>query len=586
MLRPIPFPILVSRLVRELEAIAEHRGASVFELPARRIWQPAGPDLSVTHHGRVASTPFGPAAGPHTQLAQNIVPAWLAGARLFELKTVQAKDDLVIPRPCIDMATVGYNIEWSQELTLLESAREYVKAMMLVTILARGLPHLLQLPESATQTVFDLSVGYDLAGLRSDKVGRFLDSMRSAVPLTRELLAELPSSFSRLGRLPYPESVAGSVTVSTFHGCPPGEIEDIALWLLEERGLDVTLKLNPTLLGEHDLLELLHERLDFRDIRVPSSAFANDPTFDEVVPMIERLGARAAELGRGFGIKLTNTLVVDNDRPFFPKTEAHAYLSGAPLHVLAIELAHRFRERLGDALPISFSAGVDRHNAADVVACGFRPVTSCSDLLQPMGYGRVQGYLHELEGRMTALGVPDVAAFIDRWRGPVTGPREASGGPRANTATYARTVVDDPHYVAASHRRPPKKVDRVLTTFDCLGCDKCLPVCPNTAIFNIEVERDGVVASQIAILADACNDCGNCAIFCPEHGAPNLDKPRFSLDREGFVAEHPRDGLCLEDTQHFGRLEHGRPEDIDALARAAAKGEGWVATALRLRGRL
>ncbi|HRE87750.1 MAG TPA: glutamate synthase, partial [Myxococcota bacterium] len=321
MLRPIPFPILLTRLLRELENLAEHRGASVFELPARRIWQPAGLDTSITHHGRVASTPFGPAAGPHTQLAQNFVPAWLAGARVFELKTVQARDDLQIPRPCIDMATVGYNIEWSQELTLAESAREYVKAMMLVTILGRGVPHLLPLPEKATSTLFDLSVGYDLAGLRSDKIATFLDTMRAPQALLGELLGELPQDMSRFARLPFPESVSRSVTLSTFHGCPPDEIERIAEWLLAERDLDVTIKLNPTLLGEHDLLELLHERLDYRDIVVPRSAFANDPVFDDVVGMVERLGAHARSLGKSFGIKFTNTLVVENHRPAFSRSE-------------------------------------------------------------------------------------------------------------------------------------------------------------------------------------------------------------------------------------------------------------------------
>lgn len=563
MLRPIPFPILLTRLIRELEALAEHRGASVFELPARRIWQPAGLDTSITHHGRVASTPFGPAAGPHTQLAQNFVPAWLAGARVFELKTVQARDDLEIPRPCIDMATVGYNIEWSQELTLPESAREYVKAMMLLTILARGVPHLMPLPERATQTVFDLSVGYDLAGLRTPKIAAFLDAMRAPHALVGELLSELPPSLSRFARLPFPESVSRSVTLSTFHGCPPHEIERIAEWLLTERDLDLTLKLNPTLLGEHDLLELLHERLDYRDIVVPHSAFANDPTFDDVTDMVARLATLARGLGKSFGIKLTNTLVVENHRPAFPRSEAHAYLSGPPLHVLAIELGHRFRERFGDALPISFSAGVDRKNAADTVACGFAPVTSCSDLLQPGGYGRMHSHLVELEGRMTALGVSDTATFIQRWRAPKTGQRanaaSAGAGPAStNIAAYARAVVDDPRYGAAQ-QRPPRKVERTLGRFDCLSCDKCIPVCPNLAIFNVELERHGVPAPQIAILADACNDCGNCAAFCPEHGAPNLAKGRLSLDGQG--AEDP---------------------ELAALARASLSGEGWVATASRL----
>ena len=68
--------------------------------------------------GEYLTTPIGPAAGPHTQLTQNILCAWLCGARFIELKTVQIMDELEIPRPCIDMEDEGYNVEWSQELKL------------------------------------------------------------------------------------------------------------------------------------------------------------------------------------------------------------------------------------------------------------------------------------------------------------------------------------------------------------------------------------------------------------------------------------------------------------------------------------
>ena len=78
---------------------------------------------------------LGPAAGPHTQLAQNLALCWLAGSRILELKTVQANDALTLSRPCIDMATLGYNTEWSQELRLADSLREYVKASMLIELL-------------------------------------------------------------------------------------------------------------------------------------------------------------------------------------------------------------------------------------------------------------------------------------------------------------------------------------------------------------------------------------------------------------------------------------------------------------------
>ena len=112
-LTPVPFGVLVARLFRELT-----QKKAAFDLPVARFFQGATADLSIAVHGQRASTPFGPAAGPHTQLAQNIVLSWLAGGRVIELKTVQIKDDLVIPRPCIDMQTIGFNVEWSQELTL------------------------------------------------------------------------------------------------------------------------------------------------------------------------------------------------------------------------------------------------------------------------------------------------------------------------------------------------------------------------------------------------------------------------------------------------------------------------------------
>ncbi len=71
--------------------------------------------------GRNLGTLLGPAAGPNTQLAQNLVAAYVSGFRFMELKTVQTLDgeDLaaLIPRPCINAQDEGYNCEWSTEQT-------------------------------------------------------------------------------------------------------------------------------------------------------------------------------------------------------------------------------------------------------------------------------------------------------------------------------------------------------------------------------------------------------------------------------------------------------------------------------------
>src|SRR5450759_526987 len=128
---PIPLPLLLRRAFLEYS-----REGKIFDLPGDKFFRGIpGLDLSVAFHGHCAATPLGPAAGPHGQLAQNIALSWLGGARIIELKTVQILDELKIPRPCIDVANVGYNVEWSQELKLEQSLREYVKAAMLIEIL-------------------------------------------------------------------------------------------------------------------------------------------------------------------------------------------------------------------------------------------------------------------------------------------------------------------------------------------------------------------------------------------------------------------------------------------------------------------
>ncbi|HEU68378.1 MAG TPA: putative selenate reductase subunit YgfK, partial [Candidatus Acetothermia bacterium] len=211
--------------------------------------------------GHPLATPIGPAAGPHTQLAQNIVSAWLCGGRFIELKTVQANDELEIPRPCIDMADEGYNVEWSQELKLDESAGEYVKAWALIHILHRHL----QFP-GPVGTVFNMSVGYDLEGIRSARMTAFMDRLNDASAEIAELRDELRRTFPALAETEIPDRVTDNVTLSTMHGCPPHEVERIGRYLLEERGLHTFVKLNPTLLGKEEVLGILHDRLGFQEI--------------------------------------------------------------------------------------------------------------------------------------------------------------------------------------------------------------------------------------------------------------------------------------------------------------------------------
>ncbi|EJW12299.1 Glutamate synthase [NADPH] small chain [Rhodovulum sp. PH10] len=601
---PIPLGVLVTRLFRELAQ--KH---SAFDLPEKFFVQPPpGRDIGTSFQGRRIATPFGPAAGPHTQMAQNIVSSWLAGGRVIELKTVQIKDRLALSRPCIDVATVGFNVEWSQELTLEQSHEEYVKAAMLIEMLkAAGVV------SGLDETVFDMSVGYDLEGIRSPRVRGFMAGMMDASATIDRLRAEIPDAWAAYRDLPYPKKLSDTLTLSTFHGCPPDEIEAIAAFLIEEIGLDVIVKLNPTLLGREALTELLHGKLGYTEIEVPDSAFDKDASWHQVTAFVDRLGRLAERHGKKFGVKFSNTLVVRNHKTFFSAAEEVMYLSGPPLHPIAITLVDRFRKEFGDRFPISFSAGIDEGNFADTVALGVQPVTVCTNFLRPGGYRRGSRYVASLATRMAAVGAADIDTFVIRSFGnaettlkslALAPDREAaclaalagdgdlraaaaesfpawlSAAKLANTAAYAAVVATNPRYHADENATPPKKVGSNLVLFDCLACDKCIPVCPNDANFSFVIpkgetpierlvqtcgawltEPTGTLViqkpRQIGTYADACNECGTCDVLCPEDGGPYLVKPMFFGSIEAFEAAPQRDGFVLEKTSAGVRM-HGR----------------------------
>jgi putative selenate reductase len=578
---PIPLPLLLRRAFLEFS-----REGKIFDLPANKFFRGIpGLDLSVEFHGHRAGTPLGPAAGPHGQLAQNIALSWLGGARIIELKTVQILDELKIPRPCIDAANVGYNVEWSQELKLEQSLREYVKAAMLLEILkasqlaggtacptnaCSGLPLVGQAvsPANPSDTVFDMSVGYNLEGIRSPRVRSWIASMRNAAPIIDELRAELAGEFQQYRDLPFPTCISDTVSLSTFHGCPAGEIEGIVTFLLVEMGCHVCIKLNPTLLGKEEVVHLLHDVLGYREIELHPPAFENDLQFDEALDLVPRLQRLARRHGRSLSLKFTNTLVVKNHKQVFG--DEVMYMSGAPLHVLAMNLVRKFRARMPEPIPISFSGGIDAHNMAAAVAMNFVPVTTCTDLLRPGGYARLSRYLDNLGAEMQRVGASNIAEFVQRYRGQ--GGDVHTAGLR-NTPILVAEATANPRYAWERNKGTPRKIGSKLWLYDCINCDKCVPVCPNDANFAYEtlpvtIEYDNfelwdkaapcpserssdvfsfrripggvlriVKAHQLANYADACNECGNCDIFCPEDGGPQVEKPRFFGSRETYDAD-------------------------------------------------
>lgn len=547
---------------------------TIYGYPRRRMYLGfPGLDLSVEFHDRNAATLLGPASGPHSQMVQNIVLSFLGGGRIMELKTVQILDQLKIPRPCIDIRNIGFNVEWSQEMHLEDSFNEYVTAWVLLKLIEEL--EILGVPKGSPfyDTIFDISVGYDLKGIQSPQMHKWLNEFKYAGPAIERILDSLPPEFSRYERLEINPEISNSVTLSTFHGCPGDEIESIVEHLIREHGFHVIVKMNPTILGYEYVEQTLRKDLGYEDIVLDPNAFENDVSFDEAVAIMKRLRTFARQHERKIGAKFTNTLVVKNNQKVF--TDEVMYLSGAPLHVLAMNAMHRFRTEMGDDFHISFSAGITKHNFVDAVLCNMKPVTTCTDLLKEGGYTRMFDYLRRLKDAMETVGTTTLEEFIISQSTETTLSRAGI----VNAERIVAALVHKPRYHHQANRKTPPKIDSHLTLFDCITCNKCLPVCPNAANFSIPTGKinvpmtnyefqDGEITpinghqfvldkkNQIANLADFCNECGDCDTYCPEYGGPFIEKPRFFFTEKSFHKYHRYDGFYFPTAHSMrGRIE-------------------------------
>ena len=412
-----------------------------------------------TMFGHTLETPIGPAAGPHTQMTQNIVAAYYAGSRFFELKTVQIMDGeelaACINRPCIKADDEGYNCEWSTELTVPQAMEEYIKAWFLLKVIARefGLGDM-------NGFQFNVSVGYDLAGIQSPKVDTFLNSMKHAEDTEifkhcKAYLLEHADWFEHVTTEDIeqiPPEICNSVTLSTLHGCPPQEIERIAMYLLTEKGFHTFVKCNPTLLG-YEFARKTMDEMGYDYIQFGDFHFKDDLQYEDAVPMLTRLMNTAKERKLEFGVKITNTFPVDVKQNELPSEEM--YMSGKSLYPLSISLAAKLAKEFDGRLRISYSGGADYYNIERIVDAGIWPVTVATTLLKPGGYQRLT----------------QMAKLLDKENAPFEKVDAESAGKLAEEA------VKDPHHVKAMKPLPSRKMKKEVPLMDCFVAP-CKEGCP------------------------------------------------------------------------------------------------------------
>jgi putative selenate reductase len=445
---------------------------SIFGIPRRHFFVPHNDDpFRTSAFGHQLETPLGPAAGPHSQMAQNIIAAWLCGARYIELKTVQTLDVLDVSKPCIDMEDEGYNVEWSQELKIYQSFDEYLRAWVLIHVLHHKLGF-----AGNPGIIFNLSVGYDLAGIQKPNMQWFLQQMKDCSAYKQGMVDQVSVYYPEIGELKIPDRISDNVTLSTMHGCPPTEIERICAYLMKEQDLHTYVKCNPTLLGPERVRSILHEDLGYNDVVVPDTAFEHDLAYEAAVPMLRRLMGLASEHGLHFGVKLSNTLEVENFRPVFDASEKMMYLSGRPLHAITVNLAHELSEEFDGALPMSFSAGADCFNTADLLAAGLQTITVCSDLLKTGGYLRLPQYIDKIKEAFTEAGAGSIDEFARLKVSSNESPSGAGDSTRSNLWRYANKTRGERKLHKAAFMTSRSKTSRELDLFDCIEApcmDRC-----------------------------------------------------------------------------------------------------------------
>ena len=470
---PIPFRSLMNWIVTEYAREGEIFGVHV-------PYHASGKTLPI--FGERIETPFGPAAGPNSQLAQNIIASYMAGARFFEVKTVQKMDGeelaRCVPRPCILAADEGYNQEWSTELEVRQAQDEYIKAWCALKVLSKvygfGDPD---------GFVFNMSVGYDLDGIKGEKVNSYIDNMMHAenTPQFKECLEVLTELFPEEKEFIANISprVSRSVTVSTLHGCPPQEIERIASYLLTEKGLHTFVKCNPTILGYKTARTIL-DSMGYDYIVFDEHHFNEDLQWEDAVPMFHRLQALADSKGLEFGLKLSNTFPVDTTRGELPNDEM--YMSGRSLFPLTIEMCNRISRAFEGKMRISFAGGADAFNCDKLFAAGIWPITVATTILKPGGYNRLAQMVEKVEGLpYRAFAGTDSAAISD-----------------LSTASHS-----DPH-----HRKPIKPVasrksEEKVPWIDCFTAP-CKGGCPihQDIPEYIELCRKGLYGPALKLITE------------------------------------------------------------------------------------
>lgn len=409
LLQPLSMARMVEHVARELEMTS-----TVFSVsPGYRAGASAAGG-----EGPLAwlELPLGTAPGPHGLLAQNLLCAYVAGARLLSLAPLGE----AAPKMWLGSDGVCRRKAHGGAMPPRQAAAEAVKGSILIQLLCRelglgdrrGMALTMALParrdvleRPEVLTYLDIMADASSTDLWRDSLAAAKGAVSRFNNLQREDLDDLDPHIAKLARVAVPTD---------------GDLSGIKFLL--GRGVPVLARFDLSFAGRETALgDILRE-----------------------------LAQTAAGEGVWLEAEVSGSL---------PEGEGEA-VSGTFLAPQALRLAARMAEICPD-LPLHYAGGVDQLNLARVSSQGFRSVSVCTTLLKPGGYLR----LRQLARTLAAAQTPTL--------------RENEGNERIDPEglrVLADELEGEPHYQRREAPPRPKKQGKSPVT-DCFTAP-CQGGCP------------------------------------------------------------------------------------------------------------
>ncbi|MCR5507686.1 MAG: putative selenate reductase subunit YgfK [Lachnospiraceae bacterium] len=379
-LRPLSFDHLMRWIINE-----QKRSGSIFGV---RDFYQANPFKTLELMDEKLETPFGPASGPHTQFAQSIIAAYVAGCRFFELRTVCPRD--IKQDPEINVEGEGYNVEGAGNLSFKECFEEYVKAWIALKVLSveYGMGGM-------DGFIFNVSAGYTYEDFTTPEMREFLIRMQDAseTEIFRNSINYLREHIDMFQNLTLEDiddispRISSAVSVCTPIDCSVKEIENISKYIMCDLKISMAIRLNAALLG-YDYCRAALDSMGYYDIEISRETVDKSVRYYDMVPLINKLIGIANKEGKLFGVKLTGSFpVIDKgDR------SRTLNLSGRALFPLSVALAAKLSDDFDERLRIAFSGGADANNVEDIFEAGIWPITMNTTILKPGGINRFKQF--------------------------------------------------------------------------------------------------------------------------------------------------------------------------------------------------